>query len=72
MKKIGFFDEDEGVRSSIRLQMFLTLLFAFIVIGYQVYAKDGADFELALLLLTGAFAPKVISKFAEVRTDVKR
>jgi hypothetical membrane protein len=73
MKKIGFFDEDEGVRSSIRLQMFLTLIFAFIVIGYQVY-KNQVDYLLALTLLVGAFAPKVLQKFAEIKElkDVKR
>jgi len=67
--KTGFFEEAPGVKSSIRLQMFLTLIFAFLIIGYQVYKKDGADFELALLLLSAAFVPKVISKFAEIKAE---
>lgn len=65
--KTGYFDEAPGVKSSIRLQMFLTLMFAFAVIGYQVWQAK-VDFELAMLLLVAAFTPKVVQKFAEVKT----
>ena len=64
--KIGFLDEAEGQRSSIRLQMLLTLIFAFVVIGYQVYA-DKSDYLLQLTLLCAAFTPKVLQKFTEVK-----
>jgi len=62
--KVGFFEEGEGVKSSIRLQMFMTTLFTFVVIGYQVY-HNNVDYLLALTLLTASFAPKVLQKFAE-------
>ena len=67
--KVGFFYEKEGVKSAVRLQMFLTLIFSFLVIGYQVYIRPDHDFEFlnGLLLLTASFTPKVIQKFAELR-----
>lgn len=64
--KIGFFEEAEGVKSSVRLQMFLTTLFTFLVIGYQVYMNT-VDYLLCLTLLGASFTPKVISKFAEMK-----
>ena len=66
--KTGYFEElKDGVitKSSIRLQMFITMFYAFLVIGYQVYETGKADIVLATLLLSSAFVPKVISKFAE-------
>ena len=73
VKLIGFFDEGYKKRSSIRLQMFMTLLFAFIIIGYQTYVseKHVPDFLTMLVLLAAAFTPKVISKFAEIKGLVK-
>jgi len=65
--KTGYFEElKDGVitKSSIRLQMFITMFFAFFVIGYQVYEKT-TDIVLSTLLLSAAFVPKVVSKFAE-------
>lgn len=66
--KIGFLDEAEGQRSSVRLQMLLTLIFSFVVIGYQVYV-DKIDYLLCLTLLCAAFAPKLLQKFAEIKTS---
>ena len=65
--KTGYFEElKDGVitKSSIRLQMFITMFFSFFVIGYQVY-DHSTDIVLATLLLSSAFVPKVVSKFAE-------
>lgn len=64
--KVGFFEEAEGVKSSIRLQMFLTMFFSFFVIGYQVVNQQ-VDLVLTIMLLSAAFAPKVISKIAEMK-----
>jgi len=67
--KLGYFEElktpEVVSKSSIRLQMFITMFYAFAVIGYQVYEAGKADIVLASLLLGAAFAPKVVSKFAE-------
>ena len=66
--KIGFFEELKapGIvsKSSVRLQMFITMFYAFAVIGYQAYVGS-VDIVLASFLLGAAFAPKVVSKFAE-------
>ena len=65
--KIGYFEDLKNgniVKSSIRLQMFLTMFYSFFIIAYQLYA-DKVDIVLDTLLLTAAFVPKVVSKFAE-------
>jgi len=65
--KTGYFEERKNgdvAKSSIRLQMFITMFFSFFVIGYQVY-DHSTDIVLATLLLSSAFVPKVVSKFAE-------
>jgi len=65
--KLGYFEERVGEdirKSSTRLQMFISMFFAFFVIGYQVVTKD-IDNVLIIILLTASFAPKTISKFAE-------
>jgi len=66
--KIGFFEEQPGQKSSTRLQMFITMFFAFLVIGYQTYANEShtPDFLTMVVLLSAAFAPKTIQKFAEI------
>jgi len=66
--KLGYFEElktpEVVSKSSIRLQMFITMFYAFAVIGYQAY-EGSVDIVLASLLLGAAFTPKVVSKFAE-------
>ena len=68
-EKTGFFEEEPGVKSSIRLQMFCTMIFAFIVIGYQTYVNENhtPDFLTMLTLLIAAFAPKLLQKMAEYK-----
>ena len=65
--KVGFFESSEGRKSSIRLQMFLTMIFTFIVIGYQVVVNENhtPDFMTMITLLTASFTPKLIQKISE-------
>ena len=63
-----FLEESPGVRSYQRLQSLMMIVFFFIITGYQVY-KSSVDFELILLLMVGALAPKLIQKFAENKTN---
>lgn len=67
--KTSVMEESPGVQSSVRWQMFITLGFAFLVIGYQVYINDNhvPDFLTMVTLLTASVAPKAISKFAELK-----
>lgn len=62
----GYFEDNKGNKSSVRLSMFLTLLFTFIVIGFMVY-EDRVDYALSLMLLLGAFAPKQIQNLSELK-----
>ncbi len=64
MENTGFFEDEKGNKSSTRLQMFFTMFFAFLVIGYQAYNGD-VNIVLALLLFTAAFAPKQIQNLSE-------
>lgn len=71
--KTGFFETSPGHKSSIRLQMFLTLIFAFLVIGYQVVANENhtPDFLTMLTLLTAAFTPKLIQNVSEIKKQIQ-
>jgi len=60
----GYFEDNKGNKSSIRLQSFLTLLFAFAAIGFMIY-QNQIDYTIAFLLLVAAFAPKQIQNIAE-------
>jgi len=64
LKKL--FAESNGKPSLMRVQSFLTLLFAFAVIIYQI-KLDKVYFNLDLLLIVAAFVPKSLQKFAEIR-----
>jgi hypothetical protein len=72
-KKIGFFEEAEGVRSSTRLFSFLTLLFAFIFSWYYLIVDikpiDTMFLTMLSLLLLAAFAPKHLQKIAELKKE---
>jgi len=59
------FTESNGKPSLIRVQSFLTLLFAFGVIIYQVIFEK-VYLQLDLLLIIAAFVPKSLQKFAEL------
>ena len=57
--------ESNGKPSLIRVQSFLTLLFAFGIIVYQIVIKR-VFIDLDILLITAAFVPKSLQKFAEL------
>ncbi len=59
------FTESNGKPSLMRVQSFLTLLFAFGVIIYQVIFEK-VYLQLDLLLIIAAFVPKSLQKFAEL------
>ena len=54
--------------SSIRVQMFCTMFFAFLYMGYQTWQAGNFDFMNGVLLLAASFTPKLIQKFAEIKT----
>ena len=61
----NIFRESNGKLSLMRVQSFLTLLFSFAVIIYQINL-DKVYFNLDLLLIVAAFIPKSLQKFAEL------
>jgi len=67
MKKSGFFEEEEGVKSSIRLQMFITMFYSFMVIGYMTVVNENhtPDFLTTITLLIASFAPKLLQNISE-------
>jgi hypothetical protein len=67
--KTGFFESSPGTKSSIRLQMLLTLLFSFFVIGWQVIHSE-VDIVLTVTLLTASFTPKLIQNDSENKATV--
>lgn len=70
-RKVRYLEEKRGIRSLIRLQSIVTLLFTLFVIGYQVWT-DNINVELDALLVFAAFAPKSVQKFAEARLYSRR
>ena len=66
-----FWEEKPGVQSSIRLQMFLTLLFAFYVTIMDGFGKMEVSDGIQIMLYIAAFTPKVLSKFGELKGLVK-
>jgi len=59
-----YLEERKGVDSLIRLQSLATLIFAFVIITWQMI-EGNIYFELDALLITASFAPKALQKFAE-------
>ena len=70
-KKVGFFQEESGSNSSMRLMSFLALIAAamFGVLTIKLNANGNNDGGNGLYITFGfllaAFAPKAIQKFAE-------
>ena len=58
------FSESGGKVSLMRVQSFLTLLFSFAVIIYQLSVCK-VFIELDILLISAAFLPKSLQKYAE-------
>ena len=65
-KNKGFFTDDQGNPSSMRLMSFLALLFAAALAVIEV-RSDAGKAELVLYFLVAAFAPKAVQKFAELQ-----
>jgi len=61
----NLFKESNGKPSLMRVQSFLTLLFAFGIIIYQVIIEK-IYLQLDILLIIVAFVPKSLQKFAEL------
>lgn len=66
---VGFFEEKEGIKSSVRLSSFIALIFS---IGYVFFATytnqlDANSLAVFFGLLVAAFAPKVVQKYAELK-----
>ena len=68
--KVGFFEEEEGVKSSTRLNSFILLLFfrAFNLLWLNGGNDLTGNFLLFDgLLLVGIFAPKYLHKLVEMK-----
>jgi hypothetical protein len=65
MGKTGFLETRPGYKSSTRLNTLIILIFWITISTYQVLNGGFANFEFHILILTAAFAPKTITKFAE-------
>ena len=65
-KAVGFFKENNGNYSSVRLMSFIALITAIILGGYTVSHENvEAGAEITFSFLVMASGPKVIQKFAE-------
>ena len=71
MKKVGFFQEDNGNHSSMRLMSFISLiaaiLFGYLTLKMSISITSNSDIGLYLTFgfLLAAFAPKSVQKFIE-------
>ena len=70
-KLCSCFEESGGKVSLMRLQSFLTLLFSFAIIIYQLWMSK-VYIELDILLVSAAFLPKSIQKYAEHQINIKK
>jgi hypothetical protein len=71
MIQTGFFDESPGVRSSTRLNSFLLMFF---LMGFDIAMALTTGFIIDynfilfnIVMLVGVFAPKYMSKIAELK-----
>ena len=66
---IGFFEEEQGVKSMTRLMSFMLLIFFFVLNALYLLTGGGIDYNYIsfnFMLLLAVFAPKLIQKYAEV------
>lgn len=65
-KQIGFLEEDNGHKSTMRAMCFTSLIAAIIFGGLTIYLQDkGSGLYITTMFLIGAFAPKYLQKFVE-------
>lgn len=71
---VGFLDESEGNRSSMRLFCFISLI-ASICFGLLTLLNEATNASIGLYMTMGfllaAFAPKALQKFMEEKLPVK-
>lgn len=65
---IEFLKDEKGIKSSLRLNLFLTLLVSLWVIIYQVYTKE-VDLGLIAMLLGIVFGSKNIDTHLRKKQD---
>ena len=71
-EEVGFLDDNQGNRSSIRLMSFISLGAA-ILFGYMELTSKADPPYITMMFLLGAFAPKALQKFIEDKvTGVKK
>ncbi len=68
MSERGFFTDSAGNPSSMRLNSHLSLWAAFISGGATIYLGTPDGVFITTMFLVGAFAPKAVQKFAEIKT----
>ncbi len=63
----GYFQEDNGNKSQMRVMTFLSFLCAGVTGGWVLVRGDAGGNGMVIFLsyLVAAFAPKVVQKFAE-------
>ena len=59
------FEDDNGNSSSIRLMSFVSLLASIMFGTLTMYINNQDGLILTAMFIVGAFAPKVVQKFAE-------
>jgi hypothetical protein len=74
MKKIGFFEEKAGEQSMMRLLSFLSFFVAVFIAIYSITTKQpGVAIDVQTMtffgfFMVGAFVPKAVQKFAEMKS----
>lgn len=72
-KRAGFFEEDNGSLSSMRLMSFVALvaaiLFGALTLTIDTSTNNGTGLYITLMFLVSAFAPKAVQKFAEQKIN---
>ncbi|NEO86160.1 MAG: hypothetical protein F6J87_18170 [Spirulina sp. SIO3F2] len=68
--KAGFFEEDNGTKSSMRLMSFVALIASIVFGALTITNSGGKDSQSTGIYITfgfllSAFAPKAVQKFAE-------
>jgi hypothetical protein len=73
-QNIGFFEEEEGVRSMTRLKTFILLIFLCIFDSLYVYGGNKIDWFLigfTFVLLIAIFYPQYLKQLAELGANWK-
>ena len=66
--KVGYFTDSKGNPSAMRLNSHLSLWMAFISAGLTLYTDNLNGVWITTMFIVGAFAPKAVQKFAEMKT----